>query len=54
MLAASFPASWCSSWAVLPYFVDLWGETEGGKTVDLMLAASVWADPDESAYIKGL
>ena len=31
--------------------MDLWGETEGGKTVTLMLAASVWADPDESRYI---
>ena len=31
--------------------VDLWGETEGGKSVTLMLAASVWANPAESAYI---
>lgn len=34
-----------------PFFVDLWGETEGGKTVPLMVAASVWANPDESQYI---
>ncbi|MFR2692638.1 MAG: DUF927 domain-containing protein [Enterocloster bolteae] len=52
MLAASFSSVLVQLLGGLPYFVDLWGETEGGKTVDLMLAASVWADPDESAYIK--
>ena len=31
--------------------MDLWGETEGGKTVTLMLGASVWANPGESRYI---
>lgn len=35
----------------LPFFVDLWGETEGGKSVTLMLACSIWANPDESRYI---
>lgn len=52
MLAASFSSVLVQPLGGLPYFVDLWGETEGGKTVDLMVAASVWADPDESAYIK--
>lgn len=51
MLAASFSSVLVQPLGGLPYFVDLWGETEGGKTVDLMLAASVWADPDENAYI---
>ena len=36
---------------ILPFFVDLWGETEGGKTISLMLATSVWANPDASQYI---
>lgn len=52
MLAASFSSSLVQPLGGLPYFVDLWGETEGGKTVDLMLAASVWANPDENVYIK--
>lgn len=52
MLAASFSSVLVQPLGGLPFFVDLWGETEGGKTVDLMVAASVWADPDESAYIK--
>ncbi|MDR0924917.1 MAG: DUF927 domain-containing protein [Hungatella sp.] len=52
MLAAAFSSVLVQPLGGLPYFVDLWGETEGGKTVALMVAASVWANPDESAYIK--
>jgi len=51
MLAASFASVLIHPIGALPFFVDLWGETEGGKTVTLMLAASVWANPAESAYI---
>lgn len=51
MLAASFASVLIHQIGALPFFVDLWGETEGGKTVTLMLAASVWANPSESAYI---
>ncbi|MCC8101181.1 MAG: DUF927 domain-containing protein, partial [Clostridiales bacterium] len=51
MLAASFASVLIYLIGGLPFFVDLWGETEGGKTVTLMLAASVWANPDESQYI---
>lgn len=51
MLAASFASVLIHKIGALPFFVDLWGETEGGKTVTLMLAASVWANPAESAYI---
>ena len=51
MLAASFASVLLPILGGLPFFVDLWGETEGGKTVSLMLACSVWANPDESSYI---
>jgi len=51
MLAASFSSVLVHPLGGLPYFVDLWGETEGGKSVSTMVAASVWADPDENAYI---
>lgn len=51
MLAASFASALLYPLGGLPFFVDLWGETEGGKSVTLMLAASVWANPDESRYI---
>ena len=51
MLAASFASVLVNLVGGLPFFTDLWGETEGGKTVTLMVACSVWADPDESRYI---
>lgn len=51
MLAASFSSVLIHILGGLPYFVDLWGETEGGKTVTLMLAASIWANPSESSFI---
>lgn len=52
LLAASFASVLVYLVGGLPFIVDLWGETEGGKTISLMVAASVWADPDENAYIK--
>ena len=51
LMAASFASVLLKLTGDLPFFVDLWGETEGGKTVSLMVAASIWADPDESRYI---
>lgn len=50
-LAASFASVLVGLLGGLPFFVDLWGETEGGKSVTMMLACSVWANPDESRYI---
>jgi len=51
LLAASFASVILSIVGALPFFTDLWGETEGGKTITLMLAASIWANPDDSQYI---
>lgn len=51
LMAASFASALVHLLGGLPFFVDLWGETEGGKTVSLMVAASIWANPDESRYI---
>jgi uncharacterized protein (DUF927 family) len=37
----------------LPFFVHLWGSESGtGKTVALMVAASVWANPDIGKFIQ--
>lgn len=35
----------------LPFIVNLWGDTGKGKTVAMMLATSVWANPGENVYI---
>ena len=51
LLAASFASILVGFVDALPFIVDLWGETEGGKTVALMMAASVWANPSDSQYI---
>lgn len=51
-LAASFASILIKIVNGLPFFLDLWGETGGGKSICLMMAASVWADPQESVYIK--
>lgn len=50
-LAASFASVLVAPLRGLPFFVDLWGCTEAGKSVALMLAASVWANPDENAFV---
>lgn len=52
LLAASFASVIVGLCGALPFWVHLWGETEGGKTVSLMLAASVWADPSVGRYIS--
>lgn len=51
-LAASFAAPLTQVLGCLPFFVHFWGETGCGKTVALMLAASVWGNPDVGRYIK--
>ncbi|GLB30111.1 hypothetical protein LAD12857_20340 [Lacrimispora amygdalina] len=52
MMAASFSSVLVQPLDGLPYFVDLWGESEGGKSVSTAVATSIWADPSENAYIK--
>ena len=50
-LAASFASVLLKPMGILPFFVHAYGETEVGKTVGLMIAASVWADPRVGEYI---
>jgi uncharacterized protein (DUF927 family) len=50
-LAASFSSVILEPCGLLPYFFHAWGGTETGKTVGLMIAASVWACPKMGEYI---
>jgi len=50
-LAASFASVLLRITGSQCFVVDFWGTTEGGKTVTIMIAASVWADPADSQYI---
>ena len=53
MLAASFASPLLSIVGCLPFFVHLWGVDSGtGKTVALMLAASVWGSPSLGEYTQ--
>lgn len=53
LLAASFASVLLEPLNCLPFFVHLWGVDSGtGKTVALMVAASVWGDPAVGNYIK--
>ena len=53
LLAASFASPILSIVGSLPFFVHLWGVDSGtGKTVALMLAASVWGDPALGSFTQ--
>ena len=51
ILASAFASVLVKPLGGLPFFVHLWGGTESGKTVGLMLAASVWANPEIGRFI---
>ena len=50
VLAASFASVLIEPLGGLPFFVHMWGDSESGKTVALMLATSVWANPEKGRY----
>lgn len=51
VMAASFASVLVKPLGCLPFFLHLWGGTEAGKTVALMLAASVWANPELGRFM---
>lgn len=51
-LAASFASPVLPLLNALPFIVNIYGVTGAGKTVALMMAASIWADPSEHSYIS--
>lgn len=50
-MAASFGSVLLAPLNILPFIVNLWAETGKGKTVNLKIAASIWANPGENKYI---
>ena len=53
MLASSFASVLVQPLGALPFFVHLWGVDSGtGKTVALMLSASVWGNVEIGKYIQ--
>lgn len=50
-LAGAFASVILEPCGLLPFFLHAWGGTETGKTVGLMIAASVWASPKLGNYV---
>lgn len=50
LLASAFASVLVAPMNALPFFVHTWGGTEAGKTVGLMLAVSVWGNPQKGKY----
>lgn len=51
-MAASLASVIIQPCGLLPFWVDIWGRSGGGKTICEMFAASVWADPELGKYIS--
>lgn len=54
VIAASLASVLIGPLHVLPFVFHLWGGTGVGKTVGLMVAASVWGDPANSNFVGSL
>lgn len=52
VLAASFASVLVKPTGSLPFLLHLWGMGGSGKTVCMMVAASIWANPEMGRYIK--
>lgn len=51
-IAASFASAILEPCGLLPFFVHAWGGQGNGKTVAMMIGASVWASPVMGDYVK--
>ncbi|MDO4391808.1 MAG: DUF927 domain-containing protein [Clostridium sp.] len=54
LLAASFASTLNQKLGVLPFVVHIWGGTGAGKTVGLMLAMSIWGNPEVGKMVRTL
>ena len=51
-MAASLASALIQPCGLLPFWVDIWGRSGGGKTICEMFSASVWADPELGKFIS--
>lgn len=54
MLSASFASVLIEKVGALPFVLHLWGTTGFGKTVSLMVASSVWGNPDMGCLTRSM
>jgi len=50
-MAGSFASVLLESLDILPFILNVWGDTGKGKTVSVMMAASIWASPKEGMFM---
>ena len=50
-MSAAFASVLVKPLNLLPFITNIWGKTGAGKTVALMVACSIYADPSEGRYI---
>lgn len=54
MLSASFASVLIEKVGALPFVLHLWGETGFGKTVSLMVASSIWGNPELGCLTRSM
>lgn len=54
MMGAAFASPLLSRIGALPFVLHLWGGTGAGKTVGLMVAASIWGNPALGKLVKSM
>lgn len=54
VMAASFASPLLEKIGALPFILHLWGGTGTGKTVALMVAMSIWGNPDMGKLVRTL
>ena len=52
LMGAAFASPLLSKIGALPFVLHLWGGTEAGKTVGLMVAMSIWGDPAMGKMVR--
>lgn len=50
-MAGSFASVLLGKLDILPFILNVWGDTGKGKTVSVMMAASIWASPKEGMFM---
>lgn len=53
MMAASFASVLLKPCGLLPFWFELWGKTGNGKSLSMLLAASIWGEPEKDKLIGG-
>lgn len=50
-IAGSFASVLLNQLDILPFILNVWGDTGKGKTVSVMMATSIWASPKEGTFM---